>query len=292
MPTAAKPMPARPAMLRAGIAHGRPVRVDRQAEVIHGYTLAQEGPFKSQGRGEFDRAALQTIVTLANAHPKGLKCRFQHPSLSDDGLGKLVGRLDPGSAYLDKSGPVWLARADLRVMPISHEALAGDIGKYVLDLAEQDPDAFSSSLVVEHDEEFRREKDGTLTRDAAGEVLPPLWRPTKLWATDVVDTGDAVDGLLSAQNLSVDDLPDALQRRGWEALDKLFAGQPADVVRERVAAYVERYVAARGLAAATVPPGAVRPARPQLSSDDSCLPPRPNRDRAGRILGRLGLTAR
>lgn len=286
MPTAVKPMPARPAMLRAGATTGRPVRVDRTAEVIHGYTLAQEGPFKSAGRGEFDRAALQAIVTLANADPKGLRSRFTHPSMSDDGLGKFLGRLRPGSAYLDKAGPAWLARADLRISPTSHDTPSGDLGGYVLRLADEDPDALSSSLVLNADEEYRLEKDGTAAKDADGNDLPPLWRPTRLHATDVVDTGDAVDGLLSAQNLSLDSLPDALQRRGWEALDRLFAGQPAGVVRERLAAYGERYIAARGLAA----PADVKGLSPAPAKPVTGIPataPRPNRDRAGRILGRL-----
>ncbi len=269
----ARPMSARPAMLRAGIVSGRPVRVDAKAEVIYGYVLAQEGAFKSEGRGEFDRRALEDIVRLTNAEPKGLRSRFTHPSMSSDGLGKYLGRAR--GAWLDRSDSIWRARADLHLSPSSHDTPSGDLGGYVLRLATEDPDALSSSLVVRHDEEYRREKDGTLTRDESGEPLPPLWRPTKLFATDVVDTGDAVDGLLSAENLSVGDLPDALQRQGWAMLDRLFAGQPAEVVRERVGAYLERYLARGG-----------DPAEPCLKATPAPLAT-PNRDEARAIVERL-----
>ena len=250
MPTALKPMPVRPAMLRAGVTSGRPVGVDKDARVIRGYVTSQEGAFKSPGRGEFDRLSLKQIVAAHKAHPNGLRVRFQHPSVSDDGLGKYLGRSK--NPWLDTSGPVWRVRADLHFAAAASDAPAGDLAGYVMRLAEEDPDALSSSLCVDgHDEEYRLNPDGTPVTDADGERLPPLWRIKSLCGSDVVDTGDAVDGLLSHQNLSVDDLPDALQRRGWEMLDRLFAGQPADVIRSRVGDYLGRYLAARGIAPAT-----------------------------------------
>lgn len=263
MPTATRPMPARPACLRVEPLRARPVGVDTTAEVIRGYVLAQEGPFKSEGRGEFDRAALKEIVRLTNAEKKGLRSRFTHPGLSGDGLGKYLGRAK--GAWLDQSAPAWLARADLHISPSSHDTPSGDLGGYVLRLAQEDPDALSTSLVIAFDEEYRLNADGTPVRDKEGNVLPPLWRPTGLQATDVVDRGDAVDGMLSADHLDLDALPDALQRRGWGMLDRLFAGQPEPVVRARTLAYLDRYLAARFPAA-----------------------PRPNRAAAAKILARMG----
>ena len=298
MPATLRPMPARPAMLRAGVTVGRPVGVDADARVIRGYVTAQEGPFKTPGRGEFDRTSLRQIVAASNAHPKGLRVRFQHPSMSDDGLGKYLGR--SRGAWLDTSGPVWRVRADLHFADSAADAPAGDLAGYVMRLAAEDPDALSSSLCVDgHEEELRLNKDGTPVRDDEGHVLPPLWRVKSLCGSDIVDTGDAVDGLLSVQHLSLDDLPDALQRRGWEMLDRLFQGATADVVRARCGAYVERYVAAHclppasagGLAAAVSPPvGAPAPAPAAAARPVGAPAPRPNRERAGRILGRLGLT--
>ena len=71
----------------------RPLGVDREAKAIRGVILAEEGPFKSKGRGEFDQGSIRSIVKLANATPGGLKSRFAHPTISDDGLGKFLGRV-------------------------------------------------------------------------------------------------------------------------------------------------------------------------------------------------------
>lgn len=237
MPTTLPPVPKQ---LRVEVLRTRPISVDLQKEVIHGYVLAQEGPFKSEGRGEFDRDALRKIVDLTNGVTKGLRSRFTHPGLSSDGLGKFLGRAK--GAWLDTSGPVWRARADLHISPSSHDTPSGDLGGYVLKLAHEDPDALSSSVVIEADEEYRLNKDGTRVKGPDGEPLPPLWRPKKLWATDVVDTGDAVDGLLSAQHLSTGDLPDAIQRQAWAMLDRLFAGQSEETVRARVGEFLSRYL--------------------------------------------------
>lgn len=274
MPAAVKPLPARPTMFRVQNLLARPVGVDREAKVIRGYVLAQEGPFKSEGRGEFDRAALAEIVRLTNAARKGLPS----PSLSDDGIGMYLGRAR--GAWLDQSGPVWRTRADLHFAASSFDTPSGDLGGYVLLLATEDPDALSTSLVIKSEEEYRRNPDGTPRKDADGNLLPPLWRPGALHATDVVDTGDAVDGLLGGPAwLSVGDLPDAVQRQGWAVLDRLFAGAPADVVRARCAAYVERYLSRETPAVPRVP------AAPPAPSPD-----RPNRDRAAAILARCRLT--
>ena len=81
-------------------------------------------------------------------------------------------------------------------------------------------------------------------RDANGDELPPLWRPTKLHASDVVDTGDAVDDFMSAElgALDIDQLPDALVRRGSELLNKAFPGQTREVVEARLNAWLSKYL--------------------------------------------------
>lgn len=274
MPTLLPPVPKQ---LRVEILRTRPISVDLQKEIVHGYVLAQEGPFKTPGRGEFDREGLRKIVDLTNAERKGLRSRFTHPGLSADGLGKFLGRAK--NAWLDTSGPQWRARADLHISPSSHDTPSGDLGGYVLKLAHEDPDALSSSLVIEPDEEYRLNKDGTRMKDKDGNPLPPLWKPKKLWATDVVDTGDAVDGLLSAQHLSTGDLPDAVQRQAWAMLDRLFAGQPHDAIRARVGDFLSRYLSRaeggavrdeRGDGSPAVAPAdqvpVVKPACPKLSA--------------------------
>jgi hypothetical protein len=237
-----KPMPATPRWLRAGFS-GKLAAVDREKKVLRGYVLAQEGPFKSAGRGEFDRDALQEIVRLGNAKQGGLKSRFAHPSLSDDGIGKFLGRakdLRLDRATDGRTGKtVTAVRGDKTALEEPPNGGGKPLGIYVMDLTESDPDALSSSLVIVPREEFRKDAKGRLLTDDNGEPLPALWFPEELHASDIVDRGDAVDGLLSA-SLSADALPDAAVRQGYELLQQVFAGQPWEVVQARCLAYLDK----------------------------------------------------
>ncbi len=230
-------MPVIPTWERLGYA-GKPVGVDRANNVIRGYVVAQRGPFKSQGRGEFDDASLAQIVSLMAAKPAGLKSRFTHPNMSNDGLGKFLGRSK--APYLDGDR----VRADLHLDPSSFSTPSGNLGKYVMDLAENDADAISSSLVLRVKQEVRLNTDGTRAKNEKGEPLPPLWRPEALHASDIVETGDAVDSLLSA-GVDVDGLPLAALWRGSEMLDQLFADQPREVIEARLKGFLERYLTGR-----------------------------------------------
>jgi len=227
-------------------AQGNTIGVDRKAEVIRGYIVAQEGPFKSEGRGEFDADAMATIAKLMKVTPNGLKSRFAHPSLSDDGVGKFLGRArDPrldkissrDSEGTRKDDEITVVRADLHLDPSSRNTPSGDLGGYVMDLAESDPDAFSSSLVLQFDEEYRLDNQGRPKRDTDGNELPPLWYPTQLHASDVVDTGDAVDGFLS-----IGGLPDEVVRRGAALLDRQFPNASRETIKARCQTWLTRYL--------------------------------------------------
>ena len=232
---------------------GRRIGVDRKEAVIRGYVLALEGPFKSEGRGEFDGESLRTILTLTQAAPNGLKSRFSHPDLSGDGLSKFLGRVrDPWMDTITiresrstlKTNPVAAVRGDLHFDKTALEEPVGGgkpLGIYVMDLAESDPDAISSSLVLEVDEEFRLDQRGLPARGDDGNPLPPLWRPTAIHASDVVGEGDAVDGLLSAQ-LTAEGLPDAVVRKAAELMNRQFAGKDRQFIEQRCTAWLARYL--------------------------------------------------
>lgn len=249
MPT----LPVESEWLRA-TATGRPdLGVDREKNILRGYVIAQEGPFKSQGRGAFDLKSLKSLQALANKKGAvGLKSRFTHPTLSGDGLGTFLGRvhnfrIEP--LQLNRDGEKVLLhalRGDLHFDPTALEQAPGNGGKpyglYVMDLAESDPDALSSSIVVTADQEEQLDpKTKRPLTDANGEPLPPLWRPKKLHASDIVDTGDAVDGLLSAQ-LGIEGLGDETVRRASELLSKAFPGATREVVKARVESWLDKYL--------------------------------------------------
>lgn len=241
------PLPIEPKWLRAE-SSAREVKVDREANVLRGMVLAQEGNFKTPGRGAFNLKGLKQIKALINKEPKGLKSRFAHPTLSSDGIGKFLGRVKNPSIEvlrLKRDGEEVLinaVRADLHFDATALEESPDGgkpLGVYVMDLAESDPDALSSSLVLRPKEEDQLDEKGKPRLDKDGEPLPPLWFPLELHASDVVDTGDAVDGILAAQ-LSTDGFPDELLRKGENALRELFPDASREAIRARCMAWVDR----------------------------------------------------
>ena len=218
-----KLLSAEPELLRSDVAlSDDQVGVDRQKGVIKGYVVAQQGRFKTKGRGQFTLDSLQKLVTLGNAAPNGVRSRFGHPNQSDDALGKYLGRaknfrLDGEKVCAD----MHLNPTALQEPPQGGRAL----GAYVMHLAETDPGALSSSIVVLADKE-------------PIEGQPPVWHPTHLYASDVVDTGDAVDGFLSVDFL--EDLPSGSVFQATKLIEKQFSGQPRDIVQARLRAFVDK----------------------------------------------------
>jgi hypothetical protein len=232
-----KTMPVVPGRLSAP-ARSDAVGVDRENNVLRGYNVAQVGDFKSAGRGRFDDESLAAIHRLMRQNPTGLKSRFTHPTMSDDGLGSFLGRARNPRVV---GGSV---KADLHFDASAFDTPRGNLAKYVMDLAASDPDAISSSLVLRADQVETIDERGRAALDADGEPIPPVWRPTKLLASDIVDTGDAVDGLLSA-GIDPDGLPLGALWKGCEMLDRVFAGQPDDVVESRLRGFASKYLAHR-----------------------------------------------
>jgi hypothetical protein len=112
-----------------------------------------------------------------------------------------------------------------------------------LDLAENDPQAFGSSLVLQTAKEYRKDKDGNFLSDEEGERLPPLWFPTRVHASDVVDEGDAVHGgFLAVETIDVAELPDEALWEGCAILDRLFAGKSREQVQEALQGFLARYL--------------------------------------------------
>ncbi len=222
----------------------RQLGVDRENAVIRGVILAEEGPFKSEGRGEFDGKSLKQIVSLSKDHPAGLRSRFTHPDLSSDGLGKYLGRTkNIHRATIERGGKVsQVVRGDHFFAKSAFNTPSGDLATYIMDLAEEDPEALGMSLVLSSEEEFRTKPDGSPKVDENGNELPPLWRPTSLRAVDFVDSGDATNSLLT-QSLSIDGLPDRVVREAAQLLKSQFAGKPREFVEPRLNAWVQRVLA-------------------------------------------------
>lgn len=227
-------LPAVSEWLRA-MTSSRAVGVDRDKKIVKGYIVAELGAFKTPGRGQFDSESLDQIVRLYAEHPKGLKSRFTHPGLSADGLGSYLGRSRNARRDGDK------VRADLHLADVSFSTPNGNLGEYILSLAEEDADSFGSSLVLQTDKVPVLDEQKRQKIDEHGQPVSPIWRPTKLHASDVVDEGDATRSMLDA-GIDVANLPDGMVRLAFAAIDRSFPGVSRDVLSVRLAEFVKQYL--------------------------------------------------
>lgn len=209
--------------------------IDREFEdekyhgVIHGVAVMTKGNVKDMRAWEIDDTTLDQIVACGNKGSMGLKSRFGHPNMSSSALGTFLGRMKNFTREGD------IARADLYISKTAYDTPEGDLASYVLTLAEKDPDAFGTSVVLgDFELEYKIEKDGTPKKDAEGNELPPLLRVTTLLAVDVVDDPAANDGMFSRFfNSSVE-----LSAKATEFLDNLLNNPDA---LEYVVAFLERF---------------------------------------------------
>ncbi|MDD5422825.1 MAG: hypothetical protein PHT32_05340 [Candidatus Omnitrophica bacterium] len=220
-------MASKDILFRTDIARGG-AKVDRKQEVISGFAVVTKGVTHDE-RGEFDDEALEKIVELGKKQKIGVKSRFGHPNMSNTALGTFLGRVK----NFKRDGDI--VRADLHIDPTAHKAPDGDLANYVMSLAESDPDAFGSSMVIHWDEEYRKEKDGTLAKGKDGKDLPPLIRVKKLNSVDIVDDPAANDGLFGVPFFSGTVKPSAEMTA---FLDR-FLEEPLAV--EKMISFLEKY---------------------------------------------------
>ncbi len=226
--------------LRSNIARGiqtgtkgvdRNVQHEKGKGAILGYAVITKGKLNDQDvrDWEMDDISLDKVIELGNQSKVGLKSRFGHPNMSGEALGTFLGR----AKNFVKDGDV--VRANLFFDETAYKTPNGDLANYVMDLAENDPNAFGSSLVFDCDFEYRVEKDGTKKKDpATGKELPALVRFKKLFSSDVVDDPTATSGMFGKFfNSSVE-----LSAKATEFLDKLLNNPDA---LESVIMFLERY---------------------------------------------------
>jgi len=176
---------------------GDVIRDEKHAKgmgVIYGIKTMSKGFVKDSRGWEIDDNTLDQLVSASKRVKQGLKCRFGHPNMSGTALGSYVGRLKNHRLSDDGNHSI----ADLFIDHTAYSTPQGDLATYVMDLAENDADAFGTSVVLsEFTTEYRRNEDGTTVKDKDGSTLPPLLRIKKLFACDCVDDPAANNGLFS-----------------------------------------------------------------------------------------------
>jgi len=173
---------------RAGVSRGIKDKIDRENNVIYGYSVISTG--EAMGHGVMiDETTLEQVNDLGNTAKKGLKSRFGHPNMSHSAFGTFLGRSKDFRIDGDR------VLADLYIDETAFNSPKGNLGKYVLDLAESDPDAFGASVVIEMEEEYLIDEKGERKKDEEGNPLLPFARVKTLYASDIVDepaTGDSL----------------------------------------------------------------------------------------------------
>ncbi|PQO46723.1 hypothetical protein [Blastopirellula marina] len=168
-------------------------RVDREANIIYGCKIIDAGRVNDDRPFLIDSGTLQQVLNHAEDHANGLKCRFTHPNICSDGLGRYLGRW---KNFRQNGNAIY---ADLHLAETSFNTPHGDLGGYVLDMAEEDPEAFGVSIAAVLADEMRAALE-TLGDDSP-EAIP--YRLKALQAADVVgDPAATRGGLFSIDSIS------------------------------------------------------------------------------------------
>jgi hypothetical protein len=224
---------ADPALFRTTRQAELPAKVDRKANIIFGANLMQVGDLNNGDARPWtvDGESLLQAQRMMSKGNNGAKARFTHPNMSSDGMGSYLGRwknvrVDGGTL-----------RGDLHIADAAFKSPQGDLGTYVMDLAESDPEAFGVSLATRLDysdlEEFDKKK--------TGEKWP--MRFSDIRAGDIVDEPAATRGGMF--DLTTPDLRN-LPAQATVLLSTYFGDAEPEVVRGRINAFLDRYLSNRG----------------------------------------------
>ena len=167
-------------------------KVDRENNIIHGMTLIQANR-EALGHEVFiDEKFVRSVVKQGKeTGDVGLKARFDHPSACFSSMGTQIGRFKNFSMKGDK------AIADLHLAPFAFDSNPnGNLGEFLMDAAENDPDIMGNSIVFAGKEpEMFTAGEGDDPNDIRFEY--PHARLHTLYGCDVVDEGAATDGMFA-----------------------------------------------------------------------------------------------
>lgn len=244
-------------IVRGYLAAGAIVRDggDKGSGLLPGIAVISKG--EALGHGFWiDDVFLDQVASALAAEETGVKSRFTHPSLSGDGLGKYLGRTKGGTRDGD------LVRGDLHISKLSMKAPDGNLGGYVMDFAEEDPEAFGCSIVFDHDfeaeESFLEENGGTYDPESwcwAGFQSPdplnvknlPHARLALLAGVDIVDEPAANPSGLFYRGQEVPQEADLLLGYALGLSDEKPDSSFFGVDPDRFAGYLQRYLARHNL---------------------------------------------
>ncbi|MEE9609538.1 MAG: hypothetical protein V3U03_17510 [Myxococcota bacterium] len=180
--------------------------------------MIEQGPAIGHGF-LIDEKTIEQVVALGNARQGGIKSRFTHPDACHDGLGSELGR----ATNFRKSEDGTRALADLHLLDAAAHSPEGDLRKWAIEIADEDPGLVAMSIHFggkkEKQVETEGEHEGEQKKDEAGNPLPPILRVSHLHAADMVDTGAAnrrgLFGTSDFSALAAGKLDQALESLNW-----------------------------------------------------------------------------
>ena len=190
--------------------------IDTDEGIIRDVVMVQVGEAKGHGV-LLEQEFIDTAVELAQDHmPLGLKARFGHPTMCSEALGTMLGRFK----NVRKRGTQMIG--DLHFAEFAADSPEGDLRKYVMKRAQEDPNSFGASIVFTRGNLYQRGEDGEkiyeyqytdsgeLKRDEDGYPMrdkrwsyseTPYIEIKQLLGTDLVDEAAATTGLFSDHKL-------------------------------------------------------------------------------------------
>jgi len=226
------------------------------AGLISGVSVVTRGEALGH-KSWIDQTAMMQVVAAINA-TTGIKSRFTHPGVSGDGLGSMLGHVIGPAVFTGNQ-----VIADLHFLESAHKTPDGDLAKYVMDLAEETPADFGTSIVFLHDveaedafEESHLQGGKFVSPDPSNANHYRHVRIRKLRAVDAVDSPAAnPSGLFSrGQEIATD--ADALMAYALGLTTERPTTSALAVDPDRLAAYLWRFMEARNL---MIAPKAKRP---------------------------------
>lgn len=215
-----------------------PVRVDRAARVVFGCALMQAGDLNTGDSRHWTVSAdsLLQAYTFAARGNNGLKARFTHPNMSADGMGSYLGRWKNFKLTGDT------LRADLHLADAAFHSPQGDLGTYIMEMADNAPDMFGVSLATELDMESLAQFE-TLAEEAGDCSARWPMKFTAIRAGDVVDEPAATrGGMFDLMTVDQRNLP----AQATALLQTYFGDAEPAVVRSRIDGFLDRYFSNKG----------------------------------------------
>lgn len=134
---------------RTGVVRKKPKKVDpKGGRYGTGLILGAVAITRGEALGHGQWVDVEMLDSVANALNQrgGWKVRFTHPDMSSDGLGKFLGRAYGGRRESDR-----VIIEEMHIAETARDTPDGDLGGYILRLAEEDPEAFGLSIVFYED---------------------------------------------------------------------------------------------------------------------------------------------